>query len=61
MQNLDPEHRTCTASQYSQLHEKHNAQAITETSTLLVTVTLLNKMERIRRIVTAVTVVPKEA
>ena len=26
MQNHDAEHRTCTASQYTQLHEKHNAQ-----------------------------------
>ena len=26
MQNPDAEHRTCTASQYTQLHEKHNAQ-----------------------------------
>ena len=26
MQNSDAEHRTCTASQYTQLHEKNNAQ-----------------------------------
>ena len=26
MQNPDDEHRTCTASQYTQLREKHNAQ-----------------------------------
>ena len=52
MQNPDVEHRTCTAS-----HEKHNAQYKNK----YITVTLLNKIERIRRIVTAITVVPKEA
>ena len=26
MQNPDAEHRACTAPQYTQLHEKHNAQ-----------------------------------
>ena len=52
MQNPDAEHRTCTASQYTQLHEKHNAQYKKGKLTL---VTLLNKIERIRRIVIAVT------
>ena len=27
MQNPDAEHRTCTTSQYTQLHEKHNGQS----------------------------------
>ena len=57
MQNPDAEHRTCIASQYTQLHEKHNAQYKNK----YITVILLNKTERIRRIVTAITVVPKEA
>ena len=56
MQNPDAEHRTCTAPQYTQLHEKHNAQYKNK----YITVPLLNKIERIR-FVTAITVVPKEA
>ena len=40
-------------------HRMKNTTRNTRTSTL--TVTLLNKIERIRRIVTAITVVPKEA
>ena len=50
MQNPDAKHRTRTASQYTQ------TTGNTKTSTL--TVTLLNKIDRIRSIVTAVTVGP---
>ena len=39
-----------TPSQYTQLHEKHNAQYKNK----YITVTLLNKIERIRRIFTAI-------
>ena len=57
MQNPAAEHRTCTTPQYTQWHEKHNVQYKNK----YITVPLLNKIERIRRIVTAITVVPKEA
>ena len=57
MQNPDAEHRTCTASQYTQLHEKHNAQYKNK----YINSHSLNKIERIRRIVTAIIVVPKQA
>ena len=59
MQNPDAQHRTCTASQYTQLDEKIPHAIQIKTSTL--TVTLLNKIEIIKRIVTIITVVPKEA
>ena len=58
MQNPDAQHRTCIASRYTQLDEK-NATRNTKTSTL--TVTLLEKIEIIKRIVAVITVVPKEA